>query len=82
MNYHAPTKQFTVELRDIELAAHQLRWAIHHIRLANGLDPKGYEKSAMESPQFAESGILQAARRLGIDLGSNQYGELDVSKDR
>ncbi len=33
----------------------------------------------MEDPDFAESGILDAARALGIDLGSQRPGKIDVS---
>ena len=83
MKYHAPSRQFTVKLSDIEQACHLLRWSIRSIRLQAGLEPKGYTKEGpMEAPQFAESGILRAARALGIDLGSENEGELDVSNDR
>ena len=82
MQYHAPTNQFTVSADDLRLASHYLRWAINHIRKGHKLDPKGYKRKApMEDPQFAESGILQAAKQLGIDLGASRPGELDVSAD-
>jgi hypothetical protein len=35
----------------------------------------------MDCPEFAESGILDAARALGIDLGADRPGKLDVSND-
>jgi len=35
----------------------------------------------MEDPDFAESGILDAARKLGIDLGADRPGKLDVSNE-
>lgn len=82
MNYHAPTNQFTVRPDDLRSVCHYLRWAIKHIRLGHNLDPKGYEhRGPMGDPQFAESGILQAASAMGIDLGAKSYGELDASKD-
>ena len=82
MNYHAPSNQFTVSPDDLQSAAHSLRWAIKHIREGHNLDPKGYDRSGpMDNPEFAESGILDAARALGIDLGARRPGQLDVSKD-
>jgi len=55
--------------------------AIRHIRDANGLDVAGYShQGMMKNPQFAETYILDAAKKLGIDLGAERYGELDVSK--
>jgi hypothetical protein len=33
----------------------------------------------MGCPEFAESAILDAARALGIDLGADRPGKLDVS---
>jgi hypothetical protein len=33
----------------------------------------------MQHPDFAEAGIIDAARALGIDLGSDRPGQLDVS---
>jgi hypothetical protein len=80
MTYHAPTNQFTVSPRDLQSAAQDLRWAIKHVRLGHKLDPKGYKREGlMEDPDFAEAGILAAARKLGIDLGADRPGKLDVS---
>lgn len=82
MKYHAPTNTFTVTPDDLQRACHLLRWAIKHIREGAQLDPKGYKRSGpMDDPEFAESGILQAARDLGIDLGAERPGQLDVSND-
>lgn len=80
MKYHAPTKQFTVSADSLDRASRSLLWAIKNLREASNLDPKGYEKTGcMESPQFAETAILDAARDLGIDLGAERCGKLDVS---
>lgn len=81
MTYHTPTNQFTVSQRDLQSAAHSLLWAIKHIRLGHGRSLKGGEEhpGPMEDPDFAESGILDAARKLGIDLGADRPGKLDVS---
>lgn len=80
MKYHAPTNQFTISANDLARAAHSLRWAIKHIRLGHKLDPKGCDRPGpIEHPDFAEAGILDAASALGIDLGSDRPGKLDVS---
>lgn len=81
MKYHAPTNQFTVSQRDLQSAAHSLRWAIKHIRQGHGISLKGGAErpGPMEDPDFAESGILDAARALGIDLGAERPGKIDVS---
>jgi len=80
VKYHAPTNQFTVSAADLQRAAHSMRFAILHIRLAAGHPAIGYTNPGpMDSPEFAESGILDAARDLGIDLGAVRPGKLDVS---
>ena len=82
MKYHAPTNTFTVSPDDLKSASHLLRWAIKHIREGHELDTKGYDNDGpLENPQFAEIGILDAAKSLGIDLGAKRAGELDVSND-
>lgn len=56
-------------------------WAIKCLRESHQLDLKGYTiQGPMGSPQFAEAGILEAARHMGIDLGADRYGKLDVSQ--
>ena len=83
MTYHAPTNQFTIHPDDLRRASHSLRWAINHIRKGHGLDPKGYKREGpMDDPEFAEQGILDAAKNLGIDLGADRPGKLDVSRDQ
>ena len=80
MKYHAPTNQFTVSAEELRRATHAMRWAIKHIRLGHNLDPKGCDRpGAMTHPDFAEAGILEAAIAMGIDLGSDRPGKLDVS---
>lgn len=80
MKYHYPSGQFTVSAKELECAAQSLRWAIKHIRLGHNLDPKGCDRPGpLQHPDFAESGIIDAATSLGIDLGSDRPGKLDVS---
>ena len=80
MKYHAQTDQFTVSAADLRRAAQAMRCAIRHIREGHGLDLKGRARvGASTSPEFAEAGILNAAAALGIDLGSDHPGVIDVS---
>lgn len=79
MKYHAPTDQFTLEAKYIREASHKLRWAIQKIREGHGLDLAGYpEPRNLQDPHFAEIAIIDAARALGIDLGADRPGKLDV----
>ena len=82
MNYHAPTKQFTITASDIERCAYLLRYAIRKIRRSHDLDPRGYSPSVDAcDAEYAESAILDAAQAVGIDLGAARPGVLDVSRD-
>lgn len=79
MRYHAPTKCFTVTHQDLDLAVTQLLWAIRCIREQAQLPLESHRREGkMEPPQFAEQGILDAAKTLGIDLGAARFGQLDV----
>ena len=83
MNYHAPTNQFTISADDMKRASYTLRYAIKKIRIGAQLDPKGYDSFKRESDwaEHSEGAILDAARSLGIDLGADRPGKLDVSAD-
>ena len=60
----------------------QMRYAIRNIRLSGGLDLRGYDMPGpMSYHEFAECGIIEAAKNLGIDLGAGWAGKLDVSED-
>jgi hypothetical protein len=80
MTYHAPTQQFTITPDSLRLASDAMLWAIKCLRESHHLDLRGYKiEGSMQAPQFAESAILEAARAVGIDLGADRYGRLDVS---
>jgi hypothetical protein len=81
MNYHAPTNQFTVSAVELARGSRRLRDAIKNIRKGAGLDLKGYNYLKREGDwaEYAEDSILSAARDLGIDLGADRPGKLDVS---
>lgn len=80
MKYHAPTNQFTISQKELQHASYSLRWAIKNIREGHSLDTRGYKApGAVSAPDLAEAGILGAAKTLGIDLGADSPGQLDVS---
>lgn len=79
MHYHAPTKQFTVSLDNLQSSASYMRFAIQMIRKSAGLPLEGGERSGpMTSACHAEQSILDASRLLGVDLGATRAGQLDV----
>ena len=79
MKFHAPTRDFVVNVTAMAQSADELIWVIKHVRTMAGLPLEPYRHvGAMESAQFAEQGILDAASRLGIDLGATRHGQLDV----
>lgn len=81
MKYHAPTEQFTVSSENLKRASHALLHAIKHIRTQAKRDTMGYENNGpMDSAEHAEASIIDAALSLGIDLGSDRAGKLDVSE--
>jgi len=80
MKYHAPTKQLTVAHSDLEYCCHALRHSLRHIRDMAGLPHGKYVISyPMSDADHAQAGIFEAAKALGIDLGSDRFNELDVS---
>jgi len=79
MQYHAPTKALTVKVDALEGAALALRHAIRQVRTQAGLPLEPHKGDViMGPPQFAEAAILDAARYMGIDLGAQRHGMLDV----
>lgn len=79
MKFHAPTGKIVIRLDDIEYAALALLCAMRHIREASGLplEPYKREGSLTEADQ-AQKNIIDAADRLGIDLGAQWGNELDL----
>lgn len=83
MLYHAPTNQFTIEPEALKRGASFLRYAIKKIRSGGGLDLKGYDNlnRQIDAAEYAEGAILDAAMQLGIHLGADRAGQLDVSNE-
>jgi len=80
MKYHAPTGQFTITEDAMKRASMDLLFVIKSIRDTHKLDPKGYDwlKEGDSNAHTAERAILTAAQSLGIDLGSDRPGQLNV----
>lgn len=79
MKYHAPTKCFVVTGDSYEMAALNMKLAIKHVREMAGLPFEPHKGNVvMGPPEFAEAAILGAAAALGIDLGAQRHGHLDV----
>lgn len=79
MHYHAPSKQFTISLENLQNSANILRFAIKMIRQSADLPLEGGDREgAMTNSCHAEQAILDASRMLGIDLGATRTGQLNV----
>jgi len=80
MKYHAPTGQFTISQKSIEYVSHSLLGAIKHIREISDRTLTKYKvEGPLGAPEFAQQRIVDAAKNIGIDLGSEWGNELDVS---
>ena len=81
MKYHAPTGQFTVSPKDIEYASRSMIAVIRHIRTLSGKPLVKYKVSGpLEEPEFAQQRVIDIAKSMGIDLGSEWGNEIDVSE--
>lgn len=79
MHYHAQSKQFTVAVDELESCAHRMRFAIRKIRLMAGRPLEGAEVTGpMTDACHAEQAILDGCRAIGIDLGAERSGMLDL----
>jgi hypothetical protein len=83
MQYHAPTNQFTISATELKRVSSLLLYAIRKIRDGANLDRKGYNdlESETDWAEYSEGAIIDAARDLGIDLGADRAGKLDVSNE-
>jgi hypothetical protein len=79
MKYHAPSKGFTVTSDELEHAVGSLTYALRHIRKLAGLPLDRYKKGCcLDDAEHAQRGILDAARKLGIDMGAEWGSDLDL----
>jgi len=80
MKFHAPTGQFTVDHKNLERAAFNMKAVIRHIRELSGRPLTKYKVDGpLENPEFAQQRVIDIAKSIGIDLGSDWGNELDVS---
>jgi len=79
MKYHAPTNQFTVAAADLQSAVYSLTYAMRHIRHMAGLPLDKYRQDGpLSDADHAQRGIIDAAKKLGIDMGAEWGSELDL----
>lgn len=80
MKYHAPTKQLTFRVDDVERASFFFLYAIKNIRVSSKRPLTPYElKTCLRPDDLAMKAIIDAAEALGIDLGAKWGNEIDVS---
>jgi hypothetical protein len=81
MKYHAPTGQFTVEKKALDMASHAFLFAIKQIRINDDLPLCKYKTTGpMLASDHAMKAIIDGARHLGIDLGAEWGNEIDQSE--
>lgn len=81
MMFHAPTGRMVLPAEAITAGAGHLRWALKNVREAAGLPLDRYDRAGpLESADFAQIAIIEAAEVLGIDLGvrRTEFYKLDL----
>ena len=80
MMYHAQSKSFTHDLRDLDEATLNLLYSLKHIRKLANLPLTKYKRSGqLTDADHAQKGIIDAAKAIGIDLGVNWGENLDLT---
>ena len=78
MTYDPKKNVIQITPEQARRAYDSLRWAMKHIRLASGRPLDRHEHHGpLESVDFAQSDIMDAAKDLGIDMGAAHAEELD-----
>jgi hypothetical protein len=79
LQYHAPTKKLTVDVDTLEYVALAMRCSMRHMRTAAGLPLEPYERDGqLTEADHAQKILIDAAEKLGIDLGARWGNELDL----
>lgn len=79
MRYHAPTKQFTIGLDAIGMVSYLLLDTMKHVRQAEGLPLEPYKRDGvLTNADYAQKNIIEAADKIGIDLGGRWGNEIDL----
>jgi hypothetical protein len=81
MKYHAPTDEFTISKKSLEMAVHNLLYSMRHIRAMDKLPQTKYEREGgqLSHADHAQKGIIDAAKEIGIDLGGDWGNEIDIT---
>lgn len=79
IQFHAPTKRLTIDVDTLEYVALSMRCSMRHIRKASGLPLEPYPRDgALTEADHAQKLLIDAAERIGIDLGARWGNELDL----
>jgi len=83
MLYDPIKNALIIEIKDVQRAAHSIRYTIAHIRKLAKMPLRGFKHQSgpMTDSEFAESALLDLAKELGIEIGATRYGELDVRSE-
>lgn len=72
LKYHSHFGGFVINVNDLELTAHSLRYTLNHIRGLGGLPLDNYEQKALLTNAVnTQKGIIDAPVAVGIDIGGN-----------
>lgn len=79
LDFDRLTKKFRVDVDTIKSVADSMRHALLHIRNAAGLPLGPYVlEGTLTDAEHAQMRIIDAAEKLGIDLGAPFGNELDL----
>jgi hypothetical protein len=79
MKYHAPTNKLVVDLDALRYVSLELLNSMKYIRHLAGLPLEPYKRdSILTDADYAQKNIIDAAERLGIDLGARWGNEIDL----
>jgi hypothetical protein len=81
MEYNAQSKKLQLTQEDVARASSYLLSAVHYFRKSHGLPLEGSDKPTdpdVPGGNTCEYCIIRGAAALGVDLGSESAGRLDV----
>lgn len=82
MNYNPRKKLIQITIKEADKVYTNFIYALRSIRHLAGLPLDKYEQEGpLTHVDFAQQGILQAARNLGIDMGAEWGNELDLREE-
>jgi hypothetical protein len=80
MQYNPKTKSFEITVDNLEIVYYSLIYSLKHIRkIANlPLDKYKMKEGPLSDVDHAQKGILDAALKIGIDMGAEWGNEMDL----